>query len=147
MILTGPTFTFIKLTLLFFYRRLFLVNQAWLRIAWWVNTVYVILWLFGSTGYYLFQCWPPQWYFMRYYERYKRPPPYLISGQCNATSVTNVSIPLIFGLFSDVMILLLPITTISGLHMTRRAKIGLTLVFSVGLMYVSCDSARRSPCD
>jgi hypothetical protein len=56
MVLTGPTFTFIKLTLLFFYRRICLVNQKWLRIAWWAILVYVILWFFGATGFYLFQC-------------------------------------------------------------------------------------------
>jgi hypothetical protein len=62
MVFTAPTFTWIKLTLLFFYRRLFLVSQTWLKIAWWANLVYVLLWLFGATGFYLFQCWPVQWY-------------------------------------------------------------------------------------
>jgi hypothetical protein len=56
MVLTGPTYTFIKLTLLFFYRRIFLDNQKWLRIAWWAILVYVILWFFGAIGFYLFQC-------------------------------------------------------------------------------------------
>ena len=137
MVLTGPTFTAIKLTLLFFYRRLFLVNQRWLRIAWWVNVAYVILWLIGATGFYVFQCWPVQWYFMQYYRKYNRPPPYPISGQCDATTTMHVSIPLIFGLFSDIMILLLPLATISRLHRSKRSKIGLTLVFSVGIMWVS----------
>ena len=65
MVLMGPTFTCIKLTLLYFYRRIFLVNQRWLRVAWWVNIVYVGLWCVGSTGFYLFQCWPVQWYYMQ----------------------------------------------------------------------------------
>jgi hypothetical protein len=134
MIFTGPTFTAIKLTLLFFYRRLFLVNQKWLRVAWWANLVYVILWFFGATGFYIFQCWPVQWYFMRYYKKYNVEPPYPIVGQCNATSTTHVAIPLVFGLFSDVMILILPLATIFRLHMSKKAKIGLTLVFSVGIM-------------
>lgn len=134
MLLTGPTFTLIKLTLLFFYRRLFLVNHGWLWIAWWANLVYVLLWLVGATGFYLFQCWPPQWYFLQYYQRYNRPPPYPLAGQCNATTVRNVSIPLIFGLLSDVMILVLPVATICRLNMTTRHKLGLSLVFSVGLV-------------
>ncbi|KAK2603666.1 hypothetical protein QQS21_004139 [Conoideocrella luteorostrata] len=142
MLLTGPTFSLIKLALLFFYRRLFLVNQAWLRIAWWANMVYVLLWLIGATGFYAFQCWPPIYYFMQYYHRYNRPPPYPITGQCNATTVTNVSIPLIFGLFSDIMVLILPVATIFRLHMTRKAKIGLTLVFSVGLIACLLDMVR-----
>ena len=134
MILTGPTFAAVKLALLFFYRRLFLINQRWLRLTWWVNVVYVILWLIGATGFYIFQCWPVQWYFMRYYQRFNRPPPYPLSGQCDATTIINVSIPLIFGLISDVIILVLPLATIFSLHMSRRSKIGLILVFSVGIM-------------
>ncbi|QUC21574.1 uncharacterized protein UV8b_05817 [Ustilaginoidea virens] len=142
MLLTGPTFTLIKLTLLFFYRRLFLVNHGWLWIAWWANLVYVLLWLVGATGFYLFQCWPPQWYFLQYYQRYNRPPPYPLAGQCNATTVRNVSIPLIFGLLSDVMILVLPVATICRLNMTTRHKLGLSLVFSVGLVACALDLVR-----
>ncbi|KAI9687604.1 MAG: hypothetical protein M1822_002214 [Bathelium mastoideum] len=131
MVLTGPTFTFIKLTLLFFYKRLFLINQRWLKVAWWANLIYVILWLFGATGFYIFQCWPVSWYYMRYYSKYDVEPPYPIEGQCNATNTTHVSIPIIFGLASDVAILLLPVVTISRLHISRRTKLGLTGIFSV----------------
>lgn len=134
MLMTGPTFTSIKLSILFFYRRLFLVHQKWLRIAWWANVIYVILWLIGATGFYLFQCWPVQWYYMQYYQKFDRPPPYPIHGQCNATSTAHVAIPIIFGLFSDVMVLTLPVVTIVRLHMSKRSKIGLALVFCVGIM-------------
>jgi hypothetical protein len=142
MIFTGPTFTAIKMTLLFFYRRLFLINQTWLKIAWWANVVYVMLWLVGSTGFYLFQCWPPQFYFMQYYERYEKEPPYPITGQCDATTVTHVSIPLIFGLASDIAILLLPAFTISKLQMSRRTKVALIGVFSVGVIACGLDMSR-----
>jgi hypothetical protein len=136
MVLTGPTFTSIKLTLLYFYKRIFLVNQKWLYIAWWANIVYVILWFIGATGFYLFQCQPVQWYFMQYYARYHVEPPYPIDGQCNATSTIHVAIPLIFGLASDVAILILPLTAISKLNLSRKSKLGLAIVFSIGLMYV-----------
>ncbi|KAI9687396.1 MAG: hypothetical protein M1820_010478 [Bogoriella megaspora] len=142
MVFTGPTFTFIKLTLLYFYRRLFLVNQKWLKRAWWANLVYVILWLFGATGFYVFQCWPVQWYFLRYYEKYSATPPYPIEGQCNATTTTHVAVPLIFGLASDIAILLLPLVTISQLHMERKAKLGLAGVFSIGLLACTLDLVR-----
>ncbi|KAF2730862.1 hypothetical protein EJ04DRAFT_444146 [Polyplosphaeria fusca] len=142
MVFTPSTFTWIKLTLLFFYRRLFLVSQKWLQIAWWANLVYVVLWLIGATGFYLFQCWPVQWYFMRYYSRYHREPPYPITGQCNATNVTNVSRPLIFGLISDAAILLLPVFSISQLQMSLTKKVGLIGVFSVGVIACGTDMAR-----
>ena len=142
MVFTGPTFTFIKLTLLFFYRRLFLVNQKWLKVAWWANLIYVTLWLFGATGFYLFQCWPVQWYFMRYYSKYDVNPPYPIEGQCNATTTTHVSIPIIFGLVSDIAILLLPVVTISRLRISYRTKLGITAVFSIGVLACALDLAR-----
>lgn len=134
MVLSSPTLTAIKLSLLFFYRRLFLVNQKWLRIAWWVNLVYVMLWVFGATGFYLFQCWPVQWYWLQYYRRYHLQPPGGVKGQCNATTVQHVAMPLIFGLISDVGILLLPITAILKLQMSTSKKLGTAGIFSVGLL-------------
>ena len=134
MVFVGPTFTFIKLSLLFFYRRLFLVNQTWLRIAWWANMVYVILWFFGGTGFYIFQCWPVQWYWVRYYERYHDGTWTGETGQCNATTVAHVAMPLIFSLVSDVALLLLPIATISKLQISLKKKLGLTAIFSVGVL-------------
>jgi hypothetical protein len=84
----------------------------------------------------------PLRYFMRYYSRYHRPAPYPITGQCNATNVTNVSRPLIFGLISDFAILLLPIFTIARLQMSLNKKIGLAGVFSIGVIACATDMAR-----
>ena len=137
MVFSGPTFTFIKLSLLFFYRRLFLVNQKWLRIMWWANLVYVILWFFGTTGFYIFQCWPVQYYWLRYYQRYGVESPNAIRGQCNATTVQHVAMPLIFGLVSDVALLLLPIAAILKLQISPKKKVGLAGIFSVGVLWVS----------
>lgn len=135
MVFVGPTFAFIKLSLLFFYRRLFLVQQKWLRIGWWANMIYVILWFFGATGFYLFQCWPVQWYWTRYYQRYHiGPAPIAKKGQCNATIVQHVAMPLIFSLVSDVALLLLPIVAISRLKATWKRKLGLAAIFSVGVL-------------
>ena len=142
MVFTGPTFTCIKLTLLFFYKRMFLVNQRWLRLAWWVNIAYVALWFVGATGFYLFQCAPSEWYFMQYYAKYKRQPPYAITGQCNATTTTHVAIPLIFGMASDIAILILPVFAIAQLRTTRKTKLGLTAVFCIGAISCFLDMAR-----
>lgn len=79
---------------------------------------------------------------MRYYSRYHQPSPYPISGQCNATNVTNVSRPLIFGLISDVAILLLPVFSISQLQMSANKKVGLIGVFSIGIIACGTDMAR-----
>ena len=134
MVLTSPTFTLIKLSLLFFYRRLFLVNQKWLRIVWWINLLYILIWVFGATGFYLFQCWPVEWYWIRYYARYHIVPPGGMLGQCNATTVQHVALPPIFGLVSDIGILLLPIAPILHLQISRIKRLGVAAIFSVGLV-------------
>ena len=132
MVLQGPCLTFIKLSLLFLYRRLFLVHQKWLRIAWWANLIYVLAWAFGATGFYLFQCWPVQWYWLRYYRKFD--PTYTKTGQCDATTVQHVALPLIFGLISDIALLFLPITAIAKLQITRQKKVGLAGIFGIGAL-------------
>jgi len=136
MVLQAPTFLFIKLSLLFLYRRLFLVHQKWLRIAWWANIVYAGLWAFGSISFYVFQCWPVQWYWMRYYQRFQSHsgPPFTGTGQCHATTVQHVALPPVFGLVSDVALLFLPLTAILKLQISQKKKLGLAGIFSVGTM-------------
>lgn len=136
MVLQAPTFLFIKLSLLFLYRRLFLVHQKWLRIAWWANIFYAVLWALGSMSFYVFQCWPVQWYWMRYYQRFKSysGPPVTDTGQCHATTVQHVALPLVFGLVSDVALLFLPLTAILKLQISQKKKLGLAGIFSVGMM-------------
>ena len=134
MVLFSPTFTTIKFALLFFYRRVFFVQQRWLRIAWWANLTYLIVWVFGATGFYLFQCWPVQWYYLRYYPKLHVPTPGGIQGQCNATTVINVGIPLIFNLLSDLGLLLLPVTAIFKLHVAARKKVAIAGIFGVGVL-------------
>lgn len=137
MVLTGPVFCCIKLTLLFFYRRLFLINQRWLSIAWWANIAYVTLWVVGATGFYLFQCSPPQWYFLQYFMKYGKLAPGSPVGQCNATTTEHVSIPLILGLVQDFAILFLPVVALWHLSLSIKKRIGLIGVFAIGILYVS----------
>ncbi|KAI1388759.1 uncharacterized protein F4822DRAFT_443590 [Hypoxylon trugodes] len=142
MVLMCSFFLAIKMTLLFFYKRVFLVNDPRLRIFWWANFVYIVLWFFGGTAFYLFQCKPVQWYFLQYYARYKKPVPGGLDGQCDATSVLHVSLPTIFSLISDVGLLLLPIWAISKLRLDKSKKRGLMAVFGIGLVAALLELAR-----
>ena len=135
MVLQGPTFASIKLSLLYLYRRLFIVNESnqyWFLKVWQLNLLYVYSWALGSMGFYLLQCKPVDWYWIRYYE--KQDPTFTKTGQCNATTVNNVAIPLILGLFSDVALILLPGYAIWKLQVSTRKKTALGGVFSVGVM-------------
>ncbi|KAI1460857.1 hypothetical protein F4805DRAFT_477974 [Annulohypoxylon moriforme] len=142
MVLMCSFFVCIKMTLLFFYRRLFLVSNRSLRIFWWVNFVYIILWFFGGTAFYLFQCKPVEWYFLQYYEKSHKPVPGGKQGQCDATSVLHVSLPVIFSLISDVGLLALPIWAISKLRLDKTKKRGLMVVFGIGLVAALLELAR-----
>ncbi|KAI1338622.1 hypothetical protein F5Y15DRAFT_416844 [Xylariaceae sp. FL0016] len=143
MVLMSSFFVSIKLALLFFYRRLFLVSASRLRIFWWANLVYVVLWFIGSTSFYLFQCQPVQWYFMQYYERFSdKPVPGGMAGQCDATTVVHVSLPLVFSLISDLALLVLPLLAVSKLHLNSGKKRGLMAVFGIGLVACFLELAR-----
>ncbi|KAI1418137.1 hypothetical protein F5Y13DRAFT_199208 [Hypoxylon sp. FL1857] len=143
MVTMPAFFLAIKLTLLFFYKRLFLVANPKLRIFWWANLVYNVLWFFGGTSFYLFQCKPVQWYFIQYYARFPHwPVPGGMKGQCDATSVLHVSLPVIFSLISDVSLLLLPIMAIYQLRLDKNKKRGLMAVFGIGLVAALLELAR-----
>ncbi|KUI56367.1 hypothetical protein VP1G_03751 [Cytospora mali] len=131
------------MTLLFFYKRLFLILK-WksMRIFWTANLVYTILWWIGATGFYLFQCQPVQWYFLQYYARFKKPVPGGLTGQCKGTTVLHVALPVIFSLVSDVGLMVLPIWAISKLKLSRRRKYGLLAVFGVGAIACLLELAR-----
>ncbi|KAL2130287.1 hypothetical protein VTI74DRAFT_6659 [Chaetomium olivicolor] len=142
MVLMSAFFTCIKITLLFFYKRLFLVSSSKLRIFWWANLVYVILWFFGGTSFYLFQCKPVQWYFLQYYARFGKPVPGGLTGECNATTVLHVALPMIFSLVSDIGLLVLPVCAIWNLRLSRWRKLGLLAVFGIGLAACLLELAR-----
>lgn len=143
MVLMASFFLSIKMTLLFFYKRLFLILK-WkaMRIFWSLNLVYTILWWIGATGFYLFQCNPVQWYFLQYYAKSHKPVPGGLTGQCNVTTVFHVSLPVIFSLVSDVGLMVLPIWAISKLKLRRRRKYGLLAVFGVGAIACLLELAR-----
>ncbi|KAI1170951.1 hypothetical protein F4777DRAFT_594509 [Nemania sp. FL0916] len=145
MVLMSSFFLCIKMTLLFFYRRLFIVANPRLRIFWWANFVFIILWFIGATGFYLFQCQPVQYYFMRYYQRFPHKDannPVVLSGQCDATVVLNVSLPVIFSLISDIGLVILPIWAVSTLQITKAKKRGLWAVFGIGSVACLLELAR-----
>jgi hypothetical protein len=142
MVLMSSFFVCIKMTLLLFYKRLFLCSSRGLRIFWWANFVYIILWFIGGTGFYVFQCKPVQWYFLQYFARYKKPVPGGLTGQCDATTVVHVAMPMIFSLISDIALLILPIWAISRLRLEKKRRMGLMAVFGIGLVACLLELAR-----
>lgn len=123
----GPSMLATKVTLLLWYRRMFIVQQRWLKVFWWTNMIYVVLWTIGSTINYILSCVPVSYYWERF------DPKSTLKGSCHNTTNAD-GVPLILDLISDVTILALPIATITTLKIPFARKAGLTVVFSVGLM-------------
>ncbi|KAJ5591914.1 uncharacterized protein N7459_002283 [Penicillium hispanicum] len=132
----GPSLFATKVALLLYYRRLFVVNQTWLKITWWANLIYVILWALAITLFYILQCSPVNYY-------WERVNPYsTIQGGSCTVPLNLIGIPLILSAVSDFSILLLPIITVLGLKLNLQLKLGLTAVFSVGFLSFACAVAR-----
>ncbi|OJJ76749.1 hypothetical protein ASPBRDRAFT_62833 [Aspergillus brasiliensis CBS 101740] len=131
----GPSMLATKVALLLYYRRLFIVQQIWLRIFWWSNIMYVVLWGIGSTITYMLSCVPASYY----WERFN--PKSTMHGTCRNTTNAD-GVPLILDLISDVAILALPIATIATLQMPLARKAGLIIVFSVGFIAIASAIAR-----
>lgn len=126
---TGPSLFSTKIALLTYYRRLFIVNQTWIRVFWWINLVFATILGIGTTLFYIFQCTPVDYYWKR------GNPTAGVTGHCaDSGSLAEVAIPQILSMASDFFILLLPIVTILGLKMNMKRKLGLMAVFSVGFV-------------
>lgn len=113
----------IKMSVMFFYLRVF-VNDG-LRPATKIAMGFVLLWSAGNILQVFLICRP----FAATYDP-------LIKGECGNQVVSFIAIGA-FNVITDVIILTLPIPTIWGLKMSSSARLGLSAVFLIGLMYVA----------
>ncbi|KAL2071916.1 hypothetical protein VTL71DRAFT_13151 [Oculimacula yallundae] len=114
----------IKLSILFFYLRVFQLQGAWFRSVVWIMIVFVATagLAFVITG--IVQCLPIAGSFDK-----------SVDAKCvdlNAVAYANAGV----GIFQDIVILILPIPEILKLNMKPRKKILLLVMFSVGTIAV-----------
>ena len=110
------TILFSKLSVLFLFRRIFTMFNSNFRIAWWINLLF------------LFPCWTV--------------PCFTLLGITVArkdlrnSDISSIGTPTIacFNALSDLMVLLLPLWSVSKLRLPRQQKIALCGVFAVGMM-------------
>lgn len=115
---------FVKVSIILFLRRLLDCVESF-KIYATIVIVLVAVWgitaIVGNT----LQCWPVQYFWIKH-----------IQGDCmpgqNTFFITIGSL----SLAQDVLILLLPLPVVWRLHAPLRQKIEITLLFSVGCMYV-----------
>lgn len=67
-----------------------------------------------------------------------------VHGKCMNRKVVAF-IPAVFNLVMDLLIMLLPQGIIWRLRMTKSRKIGVSLIFSVGILAVACAAGRIAP--
>jgi hypothetical protein len=133
-VFTGPGFAAVRMSLLLFFARVFTLTRKWTTVYWWVNMVFNVGWVLGATMFYLFQCWPLDFYWTQWYailELDVHPKPV---GNCNGSATDSVTVPLIFGLIGDFALLLLPIFQLWQLQLSLSRKVGLSALFMVGLL-------------
>lgn len=135
-----PCLLCIKLSLLLFYRRVFLVQQKWLKLALWVNGLCAIAWAIASTTELIFQCDPVDYFWQRFAFLYGIYPPG-VNGTC-LPQLIHLASPAIVSTISDVAILILPLFVLWGLKMPTKNKVGLIGLFLVGLFVVGVGIAR-----
>lgn len=116
--------SFIKLSVLFFYLRVFVNNG--LRLATKIVLCVVAAWTLANILLLCLICRPFSANFGG-------------EGECGDIPTAFISIGA-FNIISDVVILLLPIPTVWSLKTRRQMKIALTCVFLVGLLYVPCPA-------
>ena len=125
----------IKLSLLHLYKRMFLVQQRWLKWGWWINYIYAVAWAIAATIYLIWQCTPVPYYWEKMWAKVHANPPHPIKvGSCKNGNEWEVGMPFVFSLVSDLGILLLPTITLVKLQLPRKKKVGLMIIFSFGLM-------------
>lgn len=112
----------VKLSLLLLYNRVF--PTAWFRLTTKIIAAFIILhglaFLFTIT----FQCNPVAAAWNKH-----------IDGQCIDTSAV-IMVGAIFSIVEDFVLILLPVTEIRKLNMSKRVKFTLAFVFAIGSLYV-----------
>ncbi|KAJ6151530.1 hypothetical protein N7470_007127 [Penicillium chermesinum] len=137
-VLWAPGVMFIKLSILILYRRLFLVQQKWFKIALWVNAFYAAGLGISSTFVFIFQCAPVDWYWTRYRAYYGIE---MTQGTC-LPQLAHLAAPQFLNTVSDMAILLLPVPVIWNLKIQNARKVAVSGVFLLGCFTVGCGIAR-----
>lgn len=123
-----------KIAVLLFYRRLIRTTiSRGLRWAIWLALSFTACYTIGFTVILLVGCNPVEARWMKF------DPTWRATHKFKCLNSPFVTIPLsgALSVFSDVYALAIPAILLSGLQMARRQKIGLYIVFALGVRYVS----------
>jgi hypothetical protein len=133
---------FIKLSILSFYKTI--TTNRMLRHLVTGTTVFVGLYTFGAVLAAIFQCQKPSdaWSTAAFFAQFdKVPNPDAPKVKCyDPTYFFLISAG--FNLFSDIIILLLPIPMLLGLRVPKRQRVAVVGIFSIGIMAIVASAVR-----
>ncbi|KAF2242957.1 hypothetical protein BU26DRAFT_570373 [Trematosphaeria pertusa] len=138
----GVALCFVKLSILFFYRAI-ASHRAFRRMVYY-TIGFVVLYTVGSTIAAAFQCenpahsWDTSGYLAQFDGNPKTKKPHFKCYDPTKLWVFTAAI----NLFTDVLILLLPIPTLLGLRVPMTKRLALIGIFSVGIMAIVASCVR-----
>lgn len=136
---------FVKLSILFFYHRVFTNRIRFFKTSLIIVGVYVTLVGIGSTIEFIVQCLPIRYFFTRVYLITGIPSPDPVEGWCMPQTL-HVAFPLMAGLVSDIVILLLPAAGLWSLQMARARKLSVYFALSLGVFACAIEIVRIYYC-
>ncbi|CAG8903723.1 unnamed protein product [Penicillium egyptiacum] len=118
----APSMACVKISIVFFIKRLFSSIRAYVVIS---NCLagFIAAWALAALLTNIFQCTPVQYYYNKD-----------LKGHCMSGQVQFFQAMGSIALIEDIIIFCLPIPVFWRLQINRRQKLGLTLVFSLGLL-------------
>ena len=120
----APSMACVKISIVVFIKRLFNSIRAYAIVS---NCLagFIAAWALAALLTNIFQCTPVQYYYDKG-----------LKGHCMSGQVQFFQAMGSIALIEDVIIFCLPLPVFWRLQVNRRQKFGLTLVFSLGLLYV-----------
>lgn len=115
----------IKISLLFLYRAVLTLNNPRFKIAWYAIGAYVVAFAIATMFGALLQCTPIHYGWDRLYGR--------MQGRCVDLKAEVLSTA-VLNTLADVALLILPIPTLWNLQMPLKQKLGLCVIFLLGIL-------------
>lgn len=113
------------MSLSFLYRAVLTLNNRRFKIAWYAIEAYVLAFTIASILATLLQCQPINYGWNQLYEHMK--------GRCVNLKAEALSTALL-NTVADIALLILPIPTLWKLQMPLKQKLGLCIIFLLGIM-------------
>ena len=139
---------FVKLSIRSFHHRIFTARRRIFKISLIIVGTYIILVGAGSTIEFIVQFLPVPYFWVgrKYLATGITPPsPSVLNGWC-MPQVLHLAVPLLAGLVSDIIILILPAVGLWNLQLAKEKKFGVYFALSLGIFACGIEIVRIYYC-